>query len=496
MKINDIIKSAFFTLIISILCFVGFFFDKKDSLDAEKIYEVFIDGKSVGYLKNDEKLYDIINSKQQEIKKKYNVTTVYPPENFKIIKTSSYDIVLSTPEQIYNKMADIGSFTIEGYIATYKKDEKQITINVLDKKVFDSAIHNFVLAFIAEEEYTNYMNNTQKEIETTGKVIKNMYFDEIINIKKGYISVNDTIFEDESSLTQYLLFGPNNKIEKYVVKEGDTIDSISEANKLNYKEFLVANPKYSSRDSLLTIGDNVNITLINPMLTFVYDVNEILDTEIPYEKKVEYDSSKASDFNEITTAGVTGITRIDENYTVKNGQTQGGVEIVSSVKIKEKVDQVTTKGGYRYSGGWTSGSYIDTGTTWGWPTNQPSVITSGYEWRWGAFHDGIDISGTGCGSTIYAALDGEVVSSQLGGMVGPASGYNVVIRHSNGYYSVYAHMIANSMTVKVGDKVTRGQVIGQMGNTGVSYGCHCHLGIFYGQPYSGGYSINPLSVYR
>ena len=50
--------------------------------------------------------------------------------------------------------------------------------------------------------------------------------------------------------------------------------------------------------------------------------------------------------------------------------------------------------------------------------------------------------------------------------------------------------------IKVGDKVTRGQVIGQMGNTGVSYGCHCHLGIFYGQPYSGGYSINPLSVYR
>ena len=300
MKINDIIKSAFFTLIISILCFVGFFFDKKDSLDAEKIYEVFIDGKSVGYLKNDKKLYDIINSKQQEIKNKYNVTTVYPPENFKIINTSSYDIVLSTPEQIYNKMADIGSFTIEGYIATYKKGEKQITINVLDKKVFDSAIHNFVLAFIAEEEYSNYMNNTQKEIETTGKVIKNMYFDEIINIKKGYISVNDTIFEDESSLTQYLLFGPNNKIEKYVVKEGDTIDSISEANKLNYKEFLVANPKYSSRDSLLTIGDNVNITLINPMLTFVYDVNEILDTEFDVDEEAEKYINYISLENEIT----------------------------------------------------------------------------------------------------------------------------------------------------------------------------------------------------
>ena len=340
------------------------------------------------------------------------------------------------------------------------------------------------------------MNDTQKEIETTGKIIENMYFEEIINYKKGYISVNDTIYEDATALTQYLLFGPNSKIEKYTVVSGDTIDSISEANKLNYKEFLVANPKYTSRDSLLTIGDNVNITLINPMLTFVYDVNEVLDTEIPYEKKVEYDSSKSSDFSEITTAGVTGITRIDEYYTVKNGQTQGGVDIVSSVKIKEKVDQITTKGGYKYSGNWTSGEYIDTGSTWGWPTNQPSVITSGYEWRWGAFHDGIDISGTGCGSPIYAVLDGEVVSSQFGGMAGTSAGYNVILKHSNGYYSVYAHMIENSMTVKVGDKIVRGQIIGKMGNTGVSYGCHCHLGIFYGAPYSGGYSINPLGVYR
>lgn len=39
-------------------------------------------------------------------------------------------------------------------------------------KVFDSAIHSFVLAFIAEEEYTNYMNNTQKKLKLREKVIK------------------------------------------------------------------------------------------------------------------------------------------------------------------------------------------------------------------------------------------------------------------------------------------------------------------------------------
>ena len=57
MKTNDIIKTTIFTLIISILCLVGFFFDKKDSLDAEQIYEVFIDGKSV-YLTPKE--YDLL----------------------------------------------------------------------------------------------------------------------------------------------------------------------------------------------------------------------------------------------------------------------------------------------------------------------------------------------------------------------------------------------------------------------------------------------------
>ena len=77
MKTNNIIKTALFTLIISFLCLVGFFFDKKNSLDAEQIYEVFIDGKSVGYLKDDDKLYDIINTKQQEIKNKYKVSAVF-----------------------------------------------------------------------------------------------------------------------------------------------------------------------------------------------------------------------------------------------------------------------------------------------------------------------------------------------------------------------------------------------------------------------------------
>ena len=150
MNTKNKIKIIFITIFTSLLCILCFVY-QNNTEDATDIYEVFIDGKSVGYLLDNEKLYDIINSKQQEIKKKYNVSKVYPPENFKIIKTSSYDVVISSPEQIYNKMADIGSFTIEGYIISYKKDDKSYAINVLDKKVFDDAINNFILAFIPED---------------------------------------------------------------------------------------------------------------------------------------------------------------------------------------------------------------------------------------------------------------------------------------------------------------------------------------------------------
>ena len=493
MKLKDVIKTILITIFLTALCLLCYA-KHNDFSSATEVYEVFIDGKEIGYLLDDNKLYELINNKQLEIKEKYKVSKVYPPENFKIIKTSSYDIVISTPEQVYSKMADLGSFTIEGYTITIKGEKDQTLINVLDKDIFDESIHNFVLSFISEEDYSNYINNTQKEIETTGKTIEDIYFDENISIKKNYISVNDKIYTDVNSLTQFLLFGPNNKIEKHTVESGDTIESISENNKLNYKEFLIANPKYTSKDSLLTIGDKVNITLINPVLTLSYNINEVMDSEIPFEKKVEYDPKKSPSFSEITTAGITGITRVTMKYVVKNGETQGGVEKINEIPIVEKVDQVTTKGGYKYTGGYITGEYVDTGSEWGWPTNYPYVLTSYYGWRWGDFHAGIDISGTGYNSPIYAALDGTVLSAQWEGMCGIGGGYCILLEHDNGYYTIYAHLAEGSLKVKVGDKVSRGQVIAGMGSTGYSTGTHLHFGVSYGMPYSG-MMINPLTLW-
>ena len=171
----------------------------------------------------------------------------------------------------------------------------------------------------------------------------------------------------------------------------------------------------------------------------------------------------------------------------------------ASKVIVEKVDEVTTRGRYYepgpYQGNAGSGSYVDTGDAWGWPTNTPYMITSGFGYRWGSLHEGIDISGTGYGSPIYASLDGEVVNAQNGGMVGWQAGYNVVIRHNNGYYTVYAHMVPGSILVSVGQHVSRGQRIGSMGQSGLAFGTHCHFAVYNGVPYGGGTPFNPLLLW-
>lgn len=90
-------------------------------------------------------------------------------------------------------------------------------------------------------------------------------------------------------------------------------------------------------------------------------------------------------------------------------------------------------------------------------------------------HSGMDMIGKrqAC-DYIIAIADGKVVTSEYNQYFG----YYVRIQHKNGMYSVYYHMQKGSVKVKVGDSVTKGQVIGYMGSTGYSTGAHLHFGVY------------------
>ena len=122
--------------------------------------------------------------------------------------------------------------------------------------------------------------------------------------------------------------------------------------------------------------------------------------------------------------------------------------------------QASSSGG---GGGGSSGSGTSS-SGFIWPVG--GVVTSGFGWRWGRMHEGIDISAP-CGTPIRAVAAGTVIfSGWMGGY-----GNLVVVDHGNGLATAYAHQSAIYASGGVG----QGQTIGAVGTTGSSTGCHLHF---------------------
>lgn len=96
--------------------------------------------------------------------------------------------------------------------------------------------------------------------------------------------------------------------------------------------------------------------------------------------------------------------------------------------------------------------------------------TSGFGPRWGRMHNGTDFAAP-VGTDIHAAGDGVVT------FAGWSGGYGrlIKIRHDNGVETRYAHL--SQIRVSVGERVSRGELIGDMGNSGRSTGSHLHYEI-------------------
>lgn len=121
---------------------------------------------------------------------------------------------------------------------------------------------------------------------------------------------------------------------------------------------------------------------------------------------------------------------------------------------------------------------FDPGTGWYYPLPKGNVsVTSLFGWRTHPLtgkpnnHSGTDIAAAG-GTSIYAARGGVVQTSAY---ASSSYGEYVVINHGDGYVTLYAHMQRGSRTVKEGDIVKQGQVIGKVGMTGSATGNHLHL---------------------
>lgn len=238
----------------------------------------------------------------------------------------------------------------------------------------------------------------------------------------------------------------NDQISIYQVKPGDTISQIA-----NMFDVSVNTIKWANNlDRAVVPGDSLVILPISGIKHTVKSGGTITDIANKYKA----DPKEIALFNGIS---------IDT--TLATGQEI----IVPNVDLDHEEPKKPTKTIAKSNAGTkaASGSSSSGSSNW-----MVKPVTKGYRSQGLHGNNGIDFAAP-VGTAIYAAAGGTVLISKSDDGWNGGYGNYVVIKHSNGAQTLYAHM--TSVAVSAGESVSQGSQIGTVGNTGKSTGAHLHF---------------------
>ena len=289
------------------------------------VYQVYLNGETIGVIEDEEKLYNLINKEQKSLRNEFKVNKIYAPIGLETTKLVTYEGSVDSVETVYDKIKDVESFSVKGYEITIAHSEDKIQkINVLKKEDFDTAITNTIKSFVDDETYEKYLANEQEEIVDTGETLENISIKENITIKEKYLSTDDKIYKDANELSQFLLFGTDEIQGMHTVEAGQTIKEIANEYELNVKEFLIVNPEIKSETALLYPGQKVNIGLVNPLISVVVETNRVVDAEVTYQTETEYDNKIVIGKKYTKQVGQNGMSRVRNNKWNSNSSNKNG----------------------------------------------------------------------------------------------------------------------------------------------------------------------------
>ena len=326
----------------------------------------------------------------------------------------------------------------------------------------------FVCAVKNETDALSVFDSILAEHET-GEANAVVSFVENIEYVQGLYPDEETIVRDAAYLNEKLRSKKSEAIY-YTVQSGDTVSKIAKQFNMSSSEIFNLNPEL--RESIY-VGQQILLSAEVGFVQVQTTKTEVREVEIAYNTvKVNTDSLYVGD-KKVVTKGQNGVQQVTELVTYINGVKVSTKE-VSRVTIKEAVDEKVQVGTKKNTG--SSGSAISFGGRFVWPAGGGATHVSSYYGKrsLNGFHGGIDITrpgGKSTGCPVYAAEAGTVKLAR----VYSAYGYCVIIDHGNGLQTLYAHMKAGSLRVSAGQKVKRGQQIGEIGSTGFSTGPHLHF---------------------
>lgn len=425
------------------------------------VYYVYLDDQYIGTVSDKGVIEDLVDSKIKELEGSYKGLNLSLGSDLSFI-----------PEQVFESNSEVNDseavngikddIEVHAEAAALVIDGKEVAY-VENAEQAKAVLTKIKASYVSEKELDALEKRKESSAESLPQLKENetrildVQFSENVSVSHTKVKP-DQIISAEDAVK--LLQKGTLEEKKYQVKEGDALTSIASAYNLKMNQLMELN-KGLKEDSVLKIGQELNVTVLKPYVKVIVNKEVFKKEEIAYEKEVIEDSSMPKGDTKVKQEGKNGVRAATYLITEENGQTVK--KVVSEEKVlEEPVKHIAIKGTKVIpSRGEGSFAYPAVG----------GYISSKVGYRWGKMHKGIDIARPS-DRTIKAADNGVIVSAGWDG----GYGNKIVIDHKNGFRTVYAHL--DSISVSAGQTVSKGSKIGVMGSTGDSTGVHLHFELY------------------
>ena len=330
------------------------------------------------------------------------------------------------------------------------------------------------------QEMEQEIEKTQKDLEEKEKLLEKRL---VASYKAGNTSYLDVLLSSDS-LTSFLsnyylveqLAESDTKLINTIKETKETMEESKKIIEESKKELEVAKEAQESKKAALAVVRNEKNE----------KVESLSEEDKALEKKIE--EMRAED------ATIAAAIRANEERQAAQAQAaanaNNGNQSTNSNTSNNGNNQTS---GNQSSGNTSSGGNSTATNPGGYILPIPAqyaLVTAGWRYSSGKLHKATDFGAGGIhGAPVYAAKAGTVITTMNRT---DSYGTYVVIAHNDGTYTLYGHGIRGSICVSVGQEVSQGQQIMQVGNTGNSFGSHLHFEIRLA-PGNSDNRVNPLN---
>lgn len=404
------------------------------------VYEYAYNGRALGYVKNQEIVYDILDiaGKSLSDTNKDSRIKFVANDNITFKKITDKNKDLDDTDIVLNKLTYMTNIETEA-IGIY---EDGMLISVVENENIAKNITDRIIA----------KNRTPDK----GMKLEKVSFEGKIEFKPIKVMINGVHGYKKSE--GILSHGGTYEL-KHIVDDKETIKDIESA--FGIKADSLYDKKGEKKVTKVKSGDIVTIKKkVSPVkvelvekgtMSEVIKFKTIEKESKDYYKGDKYVQQEGADGKQIITGTVTKVNGNIVHQKIKHKEViVASVDKIVLIGITDRPKTAPT------------GSFMC-------PTRN-YTITSPFGPRWGRFHSGVDLAGP-IGTPIFAADGGTVIRAGYFGGYGNC----IDIDHGHGVVTRYGHNSA--LHVSVGEKVYKGQEIASMGSTGNSTGPHLHFEI-------------------